>query len=175
MSGRIQVHRRLYVPAPTVDGIILTATKIFNGRELTEGLFTFNLFQTDETYVIDSVALQTATNDALGFVTFEEMQYETAGSYYYVINEENDGRKNIIYDTSSYMIEVKVTDDLQGQLHAEVVSITKDGEVVEEVVFENTYFVNTADTATANGYLATMFASAIALIIAVSKKRKLSK
>ena len=164
-----------YVPAPTVDGIILTATKIFNGRELTEGQFTFNLFQTDETYVIDSVALQTATNDAVGFVTFAEMQYETAGSYYYVINEEKGTNKNIIYDTSSYMIEVKVTDDLQGQLHAEVVSITKDGEVAEEVIFENTYFVNTADTTTANGYLATMFASAIALIIAVSKKRKLTK
>ena len=164
-----------YAPAKTVDGIVLTAKKVFNGRELVEGQFTFNLFETDKSFNVDAVALQTAVNDALGNVTFAEMNYDKVGSYYYVITEEIGNEENIIYDTARYMVEVQVTDDKLGQLHAEVVSITKEGENAEEVVFENTYFVNTADTTTANGWLASMFVSVIALIVAVGKKRKLSK
>ena len=145
-----------------------------NQREI-ETEFSFELYEASEEFVVSGAAIRTKENSAEGAVTFDELTYEEAGTYYYVVAEKVGTLGDVTYDETKYFVTVEVTDDLEGQLHAEVVSITKEGVAVEEVVFENTYFVNTADTTTANGYIATMFASAIALIIAVSKKRKLSK
>ncbi|MDD6467741.1 MAG: FctA domain-containing protein, partial [Erysipelotrichaceae bacterium] len=166
-----------YQPSPTPegDGISITANKVFSGKTLKENEFLFSLYETDETYTTDSAALETVSNNANGEIAFTELLYEVAGSYYYVVKEEKGTTKNVIYDSSVYYIEVLVTDDLEGHLIAEVVSITKDGESVETVEFKNVYFVDTADTTNTTNWLVSMLISALGCLVALRFRRKTTR
>ena len=147
----------LYVDSVTNDGYVeirnpyestgeftFTATKVLNGRDLTEGEFTFAL--KDE----DGNVLQTASNKADGTIAFEPIAYTeedmvvegkivTTRTYTYTINEVkpegDEADDKIVYDNSVKTITVTLTDNQEGFITAEpdVTNITFTNEKIPEV------------------------------------------
>ena len=93
--------------------IIITATKVLNGKELEADKYEFELKKDEE-------VVATAKNAADGTVTFKEIEFATAGDYTYTITEKAGSEKGVTYDTAKHEVKVKVTDNGQGQLVATV-------------------------------------------------------
>ncbi|MEX2784068.1 FctA domain-containing protein [Streptococcus sp. H49] len=89
------------------EQVVLRATKLLNGKELTDGEFTFELYSAEDL----TTPIQTTTNAADGSVTFSAITYSTAGTYQYVIKEKNTSADRITYDSSEYRATVTVTDE----------------------------------------------------------------
>ena len=101
-----------YKAEPTA--VTLGAFKQLEGRSLQTGEFTFEL--KDESGAI----VRTAKNSENGSINFEEITYDTVGTYKYTISEIKENKDNIIYDNSIYSVLVTVTDGLDGYLKAKV-------------------------------------------------------
>ena len=95
--------------------IIITATKVLNGKELEADKYEFELKEKESDKVV-----ATAKNAADGTVTFKEIEFATAGDYTYTITEKAGSEKGVTYDTAKHEVKVKVTDNGQGQLVATV-------------------------------------------------------
>ncbi|MBR6802092.1 MAG: hypothetical protein IKM61_10165 [Eubacteriaceae bacterium] len=139
------VFNNKYDVKPTT--VVLTGDKNLTGREMKDGEFKFNLYETREHFIVtdDQAPVITTTNtDENGAFTFGAIGYTSVGKHYYVITED-DGSKlgGVIYDNSVYHVLVDVT-DIGGQLKADV-SIGKDGAKVSSVVFENAYVPTDAE------------------------------
>ena len=91
----------------------ITATKVLNGKELEADKYEFELKEGDK-------VVATAKNAADGTVTFKEIEYNEAGDHTYTITEKAGSEKGVTYDTAKHEVEVKVTDNGQGQLVATV-------------------------------------------------------
>src|SRR5699024_7809322 len=102
------VFTNKYEAAP--DSIVLEAKKILEGQELIAGQFTFTL--TDESGEV----IQTVTNNAEGQVIFDEITYDKTGSHTYIIKETRGDQGGVTYDTTSYTVVVRVTDDGEGNI-----------------------------------------------------------
>ncbi len=113
--------------------------KVLNGRDLAEGEFSFNLYETSSDYLIDGVTPVTVTNNSNGKFIFPKIEYAEAGIRYYVITETDGKAASITYDTTVYRIKVEVTDNLEGALVAKVEMLKADGTSAETVVFVNKY------------------------------------
>ena len=74
-----------------------------------------------------------------GVFTFSTITYDTAGTYQYLILEENTGMDGVISDGTIYCILVEVTDNGLGQLEATVEINKSTGDVAEDLIFTNTY------------------------------------
>ena len=111
--------------------VMLQAFKTLIGRELLDGEFTF-LLTDAEGNVIEAV------NAADGTVTFETITYTEAGTYIYTLAEKAGDKGGVTYSDVVYTVTVVVTDDLQGNLVAEV-RYSLNGEAVENAAFTNTY------------------------------------
>ena len=110
----------------------ITATKVLNGKTLEAGKYEFELKEGDE-------VVATAKNAADGTVTFKEIEYKEAGDHTYTITEKAGSEAGVTYDESTHNVTVKVTDNGQGKLVADV----KDN----NPTFTNTYKA-TSTTAT---------------------------
>ena len=66
-----------------------------------------------------------------GSVQFDAIPFDKAGTYEYTIEELNDKQKGITYDTKVHHVTIKVTDDENGFLKAEVTG--------DKAVFTNSY------------------------------------
>ncbi len=125
-----------YAPEPTT--VVIGATKVLTGKDLTEGQFTFKLTGSD------SIEL-TAKNKADGSVAFPAISYDAAGVYEYEVSEVDDAQDNVTYDETTYQVIVTVTDDLRGHLSATVSgggadAVGTDGTAAAPaIVFNNTY------------------------------------
>lgn len=106
--------------------IIITATKVLNGKELEADKYEFELKEKESDKVV-----ATAKNAADGTVTFKEIEFATAGDYTYTITEKAGSEKGVTYDTAKHEVKVNVTDNGQGQL---VVAVTGNNPT-----FTNTY------------------------------------
>lgn len=116
-----------YTAAST--GITFEAAKVLDGRELTDGEFTFELRENGK--VID-----TATNDADGTVAFEKVEYTEPGAHDYEIAEVKGDDATITYDDTVFTVHVNVVDNTQtGSLDASDWSYGENG----APVFHNTY------------------------------------
>ena len=93
--------------------IIITATKVLNGKELEADKYEFELKKGEE-------VVATAKNAADGTVTFKEIEYNEAGDHTYTISEKAGSEKGVTYDTAKHEVKVNVTDNGQGQLEAAV-------------------------------------------------------
>lgn len=130
---------------------VITATKNLIGLNLSEGMFKFEL-EDSEGNKLD------ATNKADGSITFEPITYtfadmvdENGGRvtqkvYTYTLREVPVTRAvGMEYDETEYPVTVTVTDDLKGSLHAVVTYGEEDTSLAP--VFTNTYTGNGAAVA----------------------------
>lgn len=141
-KGTLKVDHRIDQPTgdhPTTDGNVtftnkykakdtsveLGAVKKLTGKKLKDGEFTFLLENEN------GEELARAKNKADGSVQFKAIKFDKAGEYTYQIREVNDGKDNVTYDENVYKVTVKVTDNLEGALVAEVTG--------KEPVFTNKY------------------------------------
>ena len=121
------VFENTYEADPT--SIAFKAAKVLDGRELTDGEFTFELRENGK--VID-----TATNDADGTVAFEKVEYTEPGAHDYEIAEVTGDDSTITYDDTVFTVHVNVVDNIQtGSLDASDWSYGENG----SPVFHNTY------------------------------------
>ena len=120
----------------------LSVTKELTGRALNDQEFEFELVGTD-----DNVR-QTTKNAADGRVTFDAIDYTKVGTYHYTIKEKDNGLGGVTYDKKEIKATVKVTDDGNGQLVAQVSYDTANP------TFSNTYLAKeTTATLEANKVL----------------------
>ena len=91
--------------------IVFEANKELQGGTLADNQFTFVIFDPN-----DNSTIATAKNKADGTVEFEDLYFDTAGTYNYKIREVNTGDPSIIYDDSVFDIEIEVTADDMGIL-----------------------------------------------------------
>ncbi|WP_170243404.1 Spy0128 family protein [Streptococcus suis] len=89
---------------PTPTSINLEARKKLEGRTLNDGEFSFELVNAETNEVIE-----TAVNDANGKISFSAIEYASAGEHKYIIREVAGTDINIVYDSKSYTVNVKVT------------------------------------------------------------------
>ena len=110
--------------------IIITATKVLNGKELEADKYEFELKEKASDKVV-----ATAQNAADGTVTFKEIEFATAGDYTYTITEKAGSEKGVTYDPTVHNVTVEVVDNGAGQL---VTTVTGNNPT-----FTNTYKATT--------------------------------
>ena len=120
-GGKDVVITNTYEAEPVT--LTIEATKVLTGRDLEDGEFTFQLKKGDE-------VVAEATNDADGKIVFDELTFEKAGKYKYLMLEVIGDEENMTYDTNVYPVTVEVTDDGEGELKAEC---------KDEITFNNKY------------------------------------
>lgn len=112
-----------YQASPSV--VSVGAVKRLNNAKMKNGQFTFVLKDANGEEV------ERAKNKADGSVQFDAISFDKAGTYEYTIEELNDKQKGITYDTKVHHVTIKVTDDENGFLKAEVTG--------DKAVFTNSY------------------------------------
>lgn len=120
-----------YDPAET--GLSIGGTKELTGKDLEADMFSFTLTGIDGAPMpADGQATVTAKNAAGGAFNFGEIKYDKVGEYKYEVSEVNEKATGVTYDTNTYNVTVKVTDE-DGTLKA-VPSIEN-----SKIVFKNSY------------------------------------
>lgn len=119
----------------------ITAAKKLTGKTLAADAYSFTLTNKDNTKDV-----YTVKNDAKGNVVFD-LDLTEVGTYTYILAEVTGTDANVAYDKNTYTVTVKVTDDLQGNLKAEVTYGTTDAKAP---TFEN-FYTPSAITVVLNG------------------------
>lgn len=123
----------------------ISATKTLTGKTLEKDEFTFVLHQTGSSFDHDVSTIQdTKKNAAKGTVTFDEIEYTKAGTYYYAVVEQAGVNPGMTYDTTHYHVTVTVGIDPDDATRLKVthVAINKIGtnsDTSGNMVFVNTY------------------------------------
>ncbi len=151
-----------YVPAAVGQAVL--GDKILTGKVLEADQFEFELYEADDQWNFDEAdPLETVRNDATGKFTFTKLgEYDAnanaylfnkAGSYYYVVKEKNGGSDidGVLYDAAFYRVRIDITDDLLGQLHAQVHVFDAQDIPQIGIVFTNEYRVTTPAAVAVNG------------------------
>ncbi len=122
----------------------ISGQKNLTGRALSEGEFTFELFETDDTYTVTGSPMETVTNAAGGSFRFTALSYSAVGTHYYVVREyipaqgSEERLGGVSYDAGLYQIKVQVADNGTGQLTA-MVNISRPGSTNKSILFGNKY------------------------------------
>ncbi len=122
----------------------ISGQKNLTGRALSEGEFTFELFETDETYTVTGSPKETVTNAPGGSFRFTALGYSAVGTHYYVVREYIPAQSSeerlggVSYDAGLYQIKVQVTDNGTGQLTA-MVTVYRPGSANTNILFGNKY------------------------------------
>ena len=139
-----------FVNGYTTEGteVVLSGLKTMTGMDLNAGDFTFELYD-----AVSGDLLQTAVNDANGTFTFQAIQYTEPGVHYYLVKEANGGQTidGVTYDDTVYRVEIRVTDNLRGQLVAQSYIYDDAGIPQDRIVFRNTYNVTGDASVILNG------------------------
>ena len=125
-----------FTPAPITAAF--DGTKTLTGRDMKDGEFTFELYQTGADYLVaeGTTALDTAEN-VDGAFSFEPVTLDSVGAYYYVVKEVKGTASRVTYDATVYHILVTVS-NRDGVLE-KTVTMEAGGEAVEEITFHNRY------------------------------------
>lgn len=105
------VFNNTYAAAPAT--VNLTATKVLEGADLSDGQFTFELLNNGD-------VMDRATNDAEGNVAFRELTLKQAGTYTFTMREVAGDVEGMTYDTAEHTVKITVADKGEGQLEATV-------------------------------------------------------
>ncbi len=117
--------------------VTVTATKKLTGRTLEAGEFTFILVESNDDFVPNAQATpKKALNKADESVTFDAITFDAAGTYYYVLYEDNSTPlERVSYDPKVFHIIITVTDNTgTGELEYTVQEQNE-----EDLIFRNTY------------------------------------
>ena len=121
-------------------GVAVTKNVEGNDDQLTAAGYTFTMTVVNDA-TNDSTGVQNATqektSDSNGNVTFDNVTFTQAGDYTVTVAETKGNDANMTYDGHKLVYTVKVTDNGQGQLVAEVDQSTVDE---GENVFTNVYY-----------------------------------
>ncbi len=133
------VFKNTYDAADTTYAI--SGIKNLTGRALLNDEFTFVLTEALNAQgdIADGAETYEAHNEYQGKITFPEITYTKAGTYYYVVTEkQNSGSSyGIKFDTNKFVVTVTVRDDTaNGKL---VASANLDA---DDIVFNNRYVAN---------------------------------
>ncbi len=140
-------------------GLVLTGIKQLTGKELVNGDFTFQLFETDSNYAVSGAPIATTTNQGgqFAFNLGYTAQDDLGKTYYYVVQEQNAGQTidGIAYDNNYYPIMVVVKDDNKGGIELDVTvnasqNTANKMTTVTGLNFTNTYYLQST-TVTLNG------------------------
>ena len=112
-------------------------------------------------------------------VAFGEIAFDKAGTYRYIITEENTGVDNVTYDTAKHKVEVTVVKD-ENTNALTVESVKYDGD--SSLTIRNTYTapaagksVKTGDTTPLNGWTAMLLAAMCLGFVAMEERRRQKK
>lgn len=130
-----------YTPAKTSGTV--SGDKVLEGKVLGAGAYSFQLHSSNANWEDLGALGQPVTNGADGKFQFPAIEYTTAGTYYYLVSEVDGGKTidGVKYDDSIFRVQVTVTDDLKGQLHAQTVVFDQFDIPQAGVQFVNTYAV----------------------------------
>ncbi|MBE6648568.1 MAG: hypothetical protein E7614_03500 [Ruminococcaceae bacterium] len=189
-AGALEVNASIFVNGEEVQNIsfineyvpmtayaFIPGTKLLVGKILEEGMFEFVLLESDENWTEGKV-IETVKNCEDGRITFAEIEYKEAGSYYYLVKEvyEQAEKDGILYDDTVYRIRVDITDDRKGILHSAVHLYDADGVPQPSVEFVNEYVetppAKPGDSAEAVFWMIMLAISASGFALIVSRKKK---
>ena len=111
VTGNNPTFTNTYKAAETKATI--TAKKVLEGKALEADKYEFELKE-------GAKVVGTAKNKADGTITFEDITYTEVGEHEYTVTEKAGNEAGVTYDSKSYTVKVKVTDNGQGQLEAAV-------------------------------------------------------
>ncbi len=105
-----------------------------NALDITDGQFSFKLIDSNDETV------STAKVNSDGTFVFDDITYDTVGTYRYTVKEVNNiSYDGITYDTTVYDVVVNVTEDTNENALVATVTYMLDGENVETMSFVNSY------------------------------------
>lgn len=123
------------------SSVELEGKKTLNGRDMVDGEFTFELYETDETFEVSGNADRIAVNTdgKFGF-TLDYSAGDVGKTFYYVVKEKNAGATvdGVSYSTLEYRITVVVEDNGKGGIKT-TATIKKNGEDAAILDFVNEY------------------------------------
>lgn len=122
--------------SPTGNGG-LTITKNLDGRNLSEGEFSFQMTGAAGTKA-EGMNL-TAANAADGSVSFGTLTFEKPGTYQFQISEVKGTLGGVDYDSAVYNAIASVSDDGDGTLTVEWSFTNTANEPIDVITFNNTY------------------------------------
>lgn len=137
-----------YTPAPT--SAFIPGNKILEGRVQNMGEFSFELYRSDEDWNFGE-KLETVSNAANGEFAFNTINFDTAGTYYYLVKETEGNKGGIVYDDTVFKIKIEIIDDLLGNLTPSVFIYDDSNIPTAGIEFVNTYSVTGNDTVVLNG------------------------
>ncbi len=141
-NANIRLAARTAKAALALRPMMLTSvdpkvSKKLEGAMLEAGQFDFRLTQVDaDGKAIENGVSQIASNAADGAVSFGRIMYTEPGTYTYAITEEVRDEKAVVFDKSTILLTVEVTEDGDGALQVKE-TYSKDGSVVEDPTFTN--------------------------------------
>lgn len=103
-----------------------------NDENVRSGIRTASVFNVRGAKIEESASI----NGKLS-IDVREVEFTKPGTYHYSLKEKNEGKTGIIYDDSTYDVEVKVTDNGAGQLVAAVTYKKGNETSAEAAVFNN--------------------------------------
>ena len=160
----------------SADFTIEGQKNLFGDRtEVKKNEFTFILSEVTEEADGNKVMepLGKAKNDADGKFTFDVAKlagkYTEPGTYFYSITEETGNENGMKYDETVYEISVEVIDDGEGNLIVGNVGYSVNGNVTDDVTFNNNYDEPSGETKTGDpsNMLPLMALATLAMIGAV--------
>ncbi len=141
-AGDEAVMTNVYKALPTT--LELSLNKTVDGEDAPDTEFNFNL--TDDV----GKTLQTKTIVGEGSISFDPLDFDTAGTYTYYVFETEGTEEAFTYDTSRYTVNVTVT-DIGGQLEATYTLDRLEGQQTTsatELAFTNVYAPTATPTPT---------------------------
>ena len=138
MSEEVKADEMVFVNTYSAEGsLALEAQKTLNGRALEDGQFTFELYDSDGTTV-----LQTKKNNEEGKVTFDQIPYDQddiGKEFTYTVKEKNTADAGYTYSEEIYTVKVSVADGGNGKLLVTSTITNQANESVPSMEFVNTY------------------------------------
>ena len=121
----------------------ISGDKTLIGKVLGEGDFAFELYASDENWIVGD-KLESVSNSHNGRFVFSTIDYETAGTRYYLVKEVNGGETidGVVYDRTVYRVTVEITDNLRGHLVSAIHITNGEGIPFEAVHFVNSYQIS---------------------------------
>lgn len=124
---------------PEDAAIQIGGLKKLHGAQIKEGMFRFELYESNESFQLLNL-IQTASNNADGTFVFENPYCATVGVFCFAVAEDaSNPLEGVTYDTTVYGLKVTVTDNANGQLSASMVITELGNDNTTEILFENTY------------------------------------